>query len=333
MGAQISSPYYLTDGQYFVNGSNIVTASWTNVSAAFASPVASSAAPIAGYDWTKAFPGSPLAGHSVNLTISREMSISEDIVQDATTVLSSLTFGTPSGIMADENQPKAMDPSWFVCRHVFISTKPEVKQAVDGGAGCSFLSSACQDDLKTGLTKGWGQQDDKFMCGALAPDAIPPSCVDSFGYARQDVMGFDSAFLANSTIASAQVSSLQQPYSWRIGTQYHAPGSAEAYAIAANRTFLVATVWGYSASAGSGVRKTPDVSFACLSSGEAYSPPPPPGSSSTATSTTVSLPTGTSSTATGISTTQSTSAGTKAVARAVYTLPALGALVTWAANA
>ncbi|KAH8878781.1 hypothetical protein GQ53DRAFT_673477, partial [Thozetella sp. PMI_491] len=50
----------------------------------------------------------------------------------------------------------AIDPSWFVCRHVFISTKPEVKQAVDRGAGCSFLSSACQDYLKAGLTKGWG---------------------------------------------------------------------------------------------------------------------------------------------------------------------------------
>ncbi len=94
--------------------------------------------------------------------------------------------------MADGNQPKAMDPSWFVCRHVFISTKPEVKQAVDGGAGCSFLSSACQDDLKTGLTKGWGQQDDAFLCGALPLDSIPHSCVDSFGYARQDVMGLCS---------------------------------------------------------------------------------------------------------------------------------------------
>ncbi|KAH8878780.1 hypothetical protein GQ53DRAFT_834731 [Thozetella sp. PMI_491] len=50
MGAQISSPYYLTDGQYFVNSSNIMTASWTNVSTAFASPIASSAFPIAGYN-------------------------------------------------------------------------------------------------------------------------------------------------------------------------------------------------------------------------------------------------------------------------------------------
>ena len=81
------------------------------------------------------------------------MQISEDIVEDATTVLSSLTFGTPASIMIDQMQPKAIDQSWFVCRHVFISTKPEVKKAVDSSAACSFLPSTYQTDLKTSLTQ------------------------------------------------------------------------------------------------------------------------------------------------------------------------------------
>ncbi|KAH6714317.1 hypothetical protein BKA61DRAFT_481645, partial [Leptodontidium sp. MPI-SDFR-AT-0119] len=188
MGVAISSPYYLTDGQFFMNGSNIVTGDWTNFSAAFVNPVATHATPITGYDWTKTFPGSALSGHTVNLTIAHEMHISADVVEDSTTVLSSLTFGTPASIMADTAQPKAMDASWYVCRHVFISTDPAVKQKVDGGAGTSLLPAACQTDLKMSLTQDWGTLDATYMCGALAFDSIPASCVASFGFSRQDVM-------------------------------------------------------------------------------------------------------------------------------------------------
>ncbi|KAH9210832.1 hypothetical protein DL95DRAFT_465442 [Leptodontidium sp. 2 PMI_412] len=236
MSAQISSPYYLTDGPFFMNGSNIISGIWNNVSNAFSKPVATHSTPVTGYDWTKPFPGTALSGYNVNLTISQEMHIPEDVVEDATT-------------------PKSMDPSWFVCRHVFISTKPEVKKAVEGGGACSFLSSACQSDLKTSLTQDWGQLDPTYMCGALAFDPIPSSCIDSFGSARQDVMAFNNMFLANATLTPAQVSSTQQCYSWRIGTEYHDPGSAEA------------------STASSGIRKVPEVSFGCLSSGPAYVPP------------------------------------------------------------
>ncbi|KFZ03285.1 hypothetical protein V502_11078 [Pseudogymnoascus sp. VKM F-4520 (FW-2644)] len=190
MGATISCPYYLTNDQFFMNGSNIVTSDWSsNVSVAFSKPVAVNSTLITGYDWTKPFPGTALSGHSVNLTVSQEMHISEDIVEDATTVLSSLTFGSPAEIMVNQDQPKPMDQSWFVCRHVFISTKPEAKQAVDSGGKCSFMPSTCQNDLKMSLTQDWGKLDDTYMCGALIFDAIPPSCVNSFGFARQDVMG------------------------------------------------------------------------------------------------------------------------------------------------
>ena len=329
MGAAISSPYYLTDGQFFMNGSNIVTGDWTNLSTAFVNPVATHATPITGYDWTKPFPGSALSGHTVNLTIAHEMHISADVVEDSTTVLSSLTFGTPASIMADSSQPKAMDQSWYVCRHVFISTDPAVKQKVDGGAGTSLLPAACQTDLKTSLTQDWGTLDATYMCGALGFDSIPASCVDSFGFSRQDVMcmclllsllthililstAFDSTFLANTTIASAQVSSLQKPYSWRIGTQYHEPGSAKAYEMAANRTYLVATVWGYSSTASSSIRKTPEVSFGILSSGAAYVPPPPVPNTTTSAS----------STSTASSTVSKSTASTTSSSKPTTTTPA-----------
>ncbi|KAL5330571.1 hypothetical protein ACEPPN_000089 [Leptodophora sp. 'Broadleaf-Isolate-01'] len=82
-----------------------------NISNTFLTPVTTHSTPITGYDWTKPFPGSALSSYDVNLTISQEMHISEDIVEDATTVLSSLTFGTPESIMLDQAQLKPMGQS------------------------------------------------------------------------------------------------------------------------------------------------------------------------------------------------------------------------------
>lgn len=53
-------------------------------------------------------------------------------------------------------------------------------------------------------------------------------------------------------------------YTWKIGTGYHDRGDPVAYAKASNRTYLVATVWGYGPDAPEASRKTPDASFACL---------------------------------------------------------------------
>ncbi|KND86424.1 hypothetical protein TOPH_08950 [Tolypocladium ophioglossoides CBS 100239] len=213
------------------------------------------------------------------------MPMNETIVQNATTVLSSLTFGIPDGMIMSCGRPLPMDPSWYLCRHIFISTNPEAKKVVDGGNGCSFLSQDCLADLVLGLTKDWGTVDNATMCSRLIYDPIPPSCVGSFGYSRQDVLAADSNTIANSTLGPLQTSKMQQQYSWRIGTGYHDPGDARAYAIAANRTYLVATVWGYSKKADPKAIKIPKVSFACLSLGASYvlPPPPPPPTNTTTT--------------------------------------------------
>ncbi|EEP79267.1 predicted protein [Uncinocarpus reesii 1704] len=285
MGAALTSPVFKDYGEFFMNSSNILTVPYQNVTAAFRVPVAINSTAINGFDWTQPYPGSRIDGHTANLQVAQEMALSASLVENATTVLSSLTFGIPDS-MTSRGHPLAMDPSWYICRHVFISTKPDAKQAVDGGSKCGFLSQSCRADLKTSLTQDWGQAADGTMCSALGFDAIPRSCQASFGLARQDVMAFDAAFVANTTLGPAQTSKEQQLYSWRIGTGYHDPGDARAYALAANRTYLVATVWGYSQSAKS--IKVPEVSFGCLSSGASYVPPPPAPSSSSPTSTAVS---------------------------------------------
>jgi hypothetical protein len=279
MGSALNSPIYIDYGEFFMNSSNILAVPYGDVTAAFKAPVAVHSTAIDGFDWTQPYPGSHRDGHTAYLEVAQEMPLSASIVQNATTVLSSLTFGIPDS-MSSGGQPVAMDPSWYICRHVFISTKPEAKQAVDGGSSkCDFLSQACQADLKTSLTQDWGKAADGTMCAALGFDPIPPSCQGSFGFARQDVMAFDATFLADPTLGPVQTSKEQQQYSWRIGTGYHDPGDARAYAMAANRTYLVATVWGYSQSAKSS--QVPGVSFACLSSGASYVPPPPGPPSST----------------------------------------------------
>ncbi|KNG88143.1 hypothetical protein ANOM_003350 [Aspergillus nomiae NRRL 13137] len=235
IAAALNSPVYIDYNELFINSSNILAVPYENVTAAFKTPVSIYSTAVDGFDWTQPYPGSRKDGHTVYLEIAQEMPLSESIVQNSTTVLSSLMFGIPDS-MSSGGQPLAMDPSWYICRHVFISTKPEAKLAVDSGSKCDFLSRTCQDDLRTSLTQDWGKAANGTMCSALGFDPIPPSCQGSFGFARQDVMDFDAAFLANATLAPAQTSKEQQQYSWRLGTGYHHPGDARAYDLAANRT-------------------------------------------------------------------------------------------------
>lgn len=196
MGASVSSPVFADNGEFFMDTGNIVGVSYQNASKAFSTPVAANSVLFPGFDWTQPFPGASKDGHAVYLTIAHDMPMNETVVQNSSTVLSSLTFGIPNGMMSG-GQPLPMNPSWYLCRHIFISTKPEVKTAVDGGKGCSFLSQDCLADLKLGLTKNWGTADDMAMCSQLIHDPIPPSCVGSFGYSRQDVLGMYSATAKN----------------------------------------------------------------------------------------------------------------------------------------
>lgn len=300
-----NSPIYVDYFDFFPNASNIVAVPYGDVSKSFATPVSSKSAAIAGFDWTQPFPGTKKDGHGVYLNVGKEMPLSEKIVEDGATVLTSLTFGAPDSLMSG-GHPKAMHKSWSLCRHVFVSTTPAVKKTVDGGDNqCSFLSADCAKDLKASLTDNWGTADQDSMCSAFIFDMIPESCFDSFGKSRQDVMGmfrcsilvnhvtnwkfaaFDSTSLADPDFGSLQTSKDQQLYSWRMGTGFHGPGSALSYQMAANRTYLVATVWGYSRGAKN--QKKPEVSFGCVSPGDAYVPPP-----TTSTTTSSSTPTSTS---------------------------------------
>ncbi|EGR47994.1 uncharacterized protein TRIREDRAFT_108348 [Trichoderma reesei QM6a] len=222
-GSPLKTPVFLNNGEFFMEQSNVIQMNWPNVSDAFTKPVAMASASFSGWDWTRPWPGGDVVdGHSVHLTVAPEVLTDPAVVVDATTVLSSLTFGIPDSMMSG-GKALPMDPSWYICRHVFITTKPEAKKSADGGESCGFLEQACLDDLTTLLASGWGTADNNTMCAQLTFDPIPKSCGDSFGYARQD--------------------------SWS---------------------------WGYSKKLDANARKTPKVTWTCISSGDAYVPPPPP---------------------------------------------------------
>ncbi|KAL7902431.1 hypothetical protein HDV63DRAFT_410161 [Trichoderma sp. SZMC 28014] len=288
LGAALVSPIYIDYGEFFLNHSNILTVPYDSILTAFKTPVTINSSAIEGYDWTQSYPGSHTHGHMAYLDVSLEMPLPASVVENATTVLSSLTFEIPDS-MQSGGRALPMDPSWYICRHIFISTKPEVKQAVKGDGKCNFLPHTCQVDLKTSLTQNWGKADNDTMCSALGLSAIPPSCRDTFGFARQDVMALDSTSIADTTLGPLQTNKEQQQYSWRIGTGYHNPGDAGAYALAANRTYLIATVWGYSKAAKS--IQVPEVSFNCLSSGTDIAPHLPPIAPSNTTAAQTLIPT------------------------------------------
>lgn len=182
------SPIFADAIEFLPNVSNIVNVSYPTLQVAFKTPNLSDNASMTGFDWTEPFPGSKIDGHKAYMRVAYDVPIPEDIVQNATTAVSSLTFSIPDSMMQkNKNLPKPMDPSWYICRHIFISTKPDSSTPVNHD--CDFLGSKCQDDLRSSLTKTWMKEMPNVPCTGLGFDPLPKSCWDTFGYARADVMG------------------------------------------------------------------------------------------------------------------------------------------------
>lgn len=207
--ARLISPIFVDYVEFFMSGSNLIEVPYDDVKDAFEKHVAASSQGLSGFDWTHPYPGSPIDGHKVYLEIAREMNLSPSIVENATTVLSSLTFDIPDSMRAG-SQPLNMDPSWYICQHIFISTSMKAKESVDGGENCNFLSQQCKSDLTDILTTTWGKEANGTMCAALSLDPIPQSCEDSFGFARQNVLYFDEWILANTVLGPLHTNKEQQ---------------------------------------------------------------------------------------------------------------------------
>ncbi|RKU40478.1 hypothetical protein DL546_001018 [Coniochaeta pulveracea] len=260
--AQDISYIYFDNIQYLANASNIVEISWPVLKAAFASPNKTDTARFEGRDWTKPYPGTALAGFSASLRIADDLPFpSEVTTENVLTNVAALTFGVPESLMS-HSLPKAMDPSWYICQHFFVSTLPDPTKAVDHN--CSFLPEVCQADLVKRLVDTWGSlyNDTGAMCGANALNAIPLSCREAVGVLTADVLAWDHLDLENIVAAKALTVDEVQQHSWMIGTGFHDPHNQTSYYDAYNRTYITVNVFGHGPQV-SGASK-PIAKLACL---------------------------------------------------------------------
>ncbi|KAK4061345.1 hypothetical protein Trihar35433_9672 [Trichoderma harzianum] len=292
MSATNFAPVYLDNTEFFMNSSNIVNLSWPKVSEAFVKPLTSHVISFPGYDWTEPYPGKSIIdeGHTMGLMISDDFYMDETAANKSTTVLTGLTFNIPKS-MKSNGKPLPMHPSWYICRHIFISTNAAVKKSGDKNT-CDALPSDCKNDLAAALTNDWGYKNEDFMCSQRIADPIPQSCVGTFGFSRQDILTINSTTLADPVLGPLQANSNPQQYGWRIGTGYHRHLDPVARELAYNRTYLVATVWGFSRGTDPTTNRLPRVTWACMSGGDPWKDPvlhhypdPPPHSHGNSTST------------------------------------------------
>ncbi|KAF6796483.1 hypothetical protein CSOJ01_13143 [Colletotrichum sojae] len=262
-GEQDVSFIWLDNTEYFANASNIAKMSWPDVKDAFAAPNRSDIASYPGFDWTQPYPGAPLDGFSAHLSIADELSFPSSVIaEDVRTNVAAISYGIPPSLMGGDGFPKSIDPSWYICQHYYISTVPDPTSVVDHG--CSFLPTECQRDLRNSLVKTWGswEAETGAMCGANALELITPSCRDTLGLVRADVLAWNASYLAEKTTSKILTVDEVGQRSWMIGTGFNEPNNQTSYDAASNRTYVLATVFGYSSGVSDAAEPVADLS--CL---------------------------------------------------------------------
>ncbi|KAF6834629.1 hypothetical protein CMUS01_06101 [Colletotrichum musicola] len=262
-GEEDVSFIWLDNTVYFANESTIVKMSWPVLKDAFASPSRSDIASYSGFDWTQPYPGAPLDGFSAHLRIANELPFPSSVIaENVRTNVAAISYGIPPSLMGGDGFPKSMDPSWYICQHYFISTVPD--PTADVKNDCSFLPTECQQDLKDRLVKSWGSFEDETgaMCGANALELITPSCRDTLGLVRADVLAWDASYLADKATSKILTVDEVGKQSWMIGTGFNEPNNQTSYYAASNRTYVLATVFGHTADVSNAAE--PVAELACL---------------------------------------------------------------------
>ncbi|KAJ3960375.1 hypothetical protein N0V92_002981 [Colletotrichum tropicale] len=187
--ADDSMTYIFFENQEFLaNGSNVARISWSEIEGAFQHPDQADLATFGGLDWTKPYPGSSVDGFEAHLRIANDVPWPDSVGKNLTTEVTALTFGLPAVLMdPGKTLPLPMDPTWFICRHYFVSARPNPTEQIDHA--CGFLSAECRADLETSLTGNWFQEDPDVPCSALILDLVPVSCQGTLGLVRGDVIG------------------------------------------------------------------------------------------------------------------------------------------------
>lgn len=175
---------------YVANASNIMSMSLPLLQTRLEAPNATDVANVSGFDWTQPYPGSAIQGHMAHLRVAYDVATPEDVAVNSTSTVTSLTYSIPDSMM-DSGADVSMDSSWYVCRHIYISSNSNITASATDPLDhtCGFLGDQCLADLQGNLTVNWGTYTSGYMCSSLTFTPIPASCWDTFGFTRATVNG------------------------------------------------------------------------------------------------------------------------------------------------
>ncbi|KAK4072904.1 uncharacterized protein Triagg1_5581 [Trichoderma aggressivum f. europaeum] len=184
---------------------------------------ATGTASIPGYNITAKYPGE----RSDNWTVS--ISVSSDI-QGGNAAGGQFVTGTQIEWTAPQGLIGSADPSWFLCRTAYSSSKLKKSDSAPSQGSCNgILSDSCWSDLQGSLEAGKQCQN----------NTMPPSCVDELGLSDGEGFGLTSAhpIKSNSSSSSSSSTSLQL----RFGDESHELGNFTAYDSAIRQIWVVVT--------------------------------------------------------------------------------------------
>lgn len=173
---------YLDNVEFLAATNNIASLPLSRLTAGFAQPNLTDTATFEGYDWTQPYPSFKVDGFQAHIHVAYDV----PLTQNSSSAVSALTFSNPSSMMQNATKSKMMDPSWFVCQHLFVS---RVTSPSNYNHDCGFLGQQCVADIKSNLTKQWGHFDATVPCSGRVFDLVPKSCQDGFGLARAAIQG------------------------------------------------------------------------------------------------------------------------------------------------
>lgn len=143
---------------------------------------ATGTASIAGYNVTSKYPGE----RSDNWTVS--ISVSSDIA-GGNTAGGQFVTGTQIEWTAPQGLIGSADPSWFLCRTAYSSSKLKKSESGSSQGSCTgILSDNCWNDLQESLEAGKQCQN----------NTLPPSCTGELGLSDGEGFGLTSGNLTHS---------------------------------------------------------------------------------------------------------------------------------------
>ncbi|KAL6797224.1 hypothetical protein GGI42DRAFT_330342, partial [Trichoderma sp. SZMC 28013] len=182
---------------------------------------ATGTASIAGYNVTSKYPGE----RSDNWTVS--ISVSSDIA-GGNTAGGQFVTGTQIEWTAPQGLIGSADPSWFLCRTAYSSSKLKKSESGSSQGSCTgILSDNCWNDLQESLEAGKQCQN----------NTLPPSCTGELGLSDGEGFGLTSAHPIKSNSSGSGSTSLQL----RFGNESHELGNFTAYDSAIRQIWVVVT--------------------------------------------------------------------------------------------